>query len=147
MVGRLIPVDGPKLEAEIQAVLADVRALVAENVRLRDAIRKAAPTVCSMLCPSQWRTGARPPHHPDCEAITAALAGKATVKESVTVEVCRCDRDDNGTWRGTCKCAKSVAESTRLGWLDAANFLETLGQFSYARALRREAGVVEIENG
>lgn len=81
------------------------------------------------------------------EALDAALAGKATVKESVTVEVCRCDRDDNGIWRGTCKCAKSVAESTRLGWLDAANFLETLGQFSYARALRREAGVVEIENG
>lgn len=87
MVGRLIPVDGPKLEAEIQAVLADVRALVAE----RDAKAK---------------------------------------------RIAELERELNGS------TAKPVHESRRLGWVEAANFLETCGQFSWARELRREAGVL-----
>jgi hypothetical protein len=38
------------------------------------ALKEVAPHVCSLLCPSTWRTGHHPPHHERCQAVTAAIA-------------------------------------------------------------------------
>lgn len=39
-------------------------------------LAKAQEQVCSMLCPSTWKTGERPPHGELCQQITAALKSK-----------------------------------------------------------------------
>lgn len=45
----------------------------AERDVLRSLVREAQPTVCSMLCPSVWKTGEERPHCTLCQAMRAAL--------------------------------------------------------------------------
>ncbi len=43
--------------------------------KLREALESGAEAVCSLLCPSTWRTDeGRPPHSKKCQQIQAALA-------------------------------------------------------------------------
>ncbi len=44
-----------------------------ENARLRVLLQQAHPHVCSLLCPSVWKAGHRPPESDLCQAIQKAL--------------------------------------------------------------------------
>lgn len=49
---------------------------------LEAALREAQADVCSLHCPSTWRTGEKQPHSDKCQAIAAALAPDDTnIKE------------------------------------------------------------------
>ena len=49
--------------------------LIAAAPDMYEALESAAEHVCSFRCPSAWRTAdGPPPHSPECQAITAALA-------------------------------------------------------------------------
>jgi hypothetical protein len=41
--------------------------------RLMKAADAVKDDVCSILCPSHWKTGQRPPHHAKCVELRAAL--------------------------------------------------------------------------
>lgn len=43
---------------------------------LEKALRSAAEALCSLRCPSTWRTGQPQPHINECEAARAALSGQ-----------------------------------------------------------------------
>jgi hypothetical protein len=42
--------------------------------RLLKAADAIKDDVCGLLCPSQWKTGERPPHHPKCVELRAAIS-------------------------------------------------------------------------
>lgn len=42
--------------------------------RLLKAADAIKDDVCSLICPSQWPTGKRPPHHPKCVDLRAAIS-------------------------------------------------------------------------
>lgn len=61
------------LEAQLKAVAHSYDVTLKRRVDLEAALLKAQESVCSLLCPSQWKTGERPPHHQQCQDITALL--------------------------------------------------------------------------
>jgi hypothetical protein len=49
---------------------------------LVEALEGAQEDTCSTLCPSEWRTGHRPPHSEKCQNITNLLAkARAALEE------------------------------------------------------------------
>lgn len=132
MAAQLIPVGAPKLDAELQAVLTAVRALVAARDGLcrelaqlktdsarqvehmiaeRDGLEQAILKAPHGLACASWADQAC-----DCWKSDVRL-GDTGVKPTVSnligatsqagyAQPCRCDRDDNGTWHGRCTCAQ-----------------------------------------
>ena len=85
---------GDKIVAELEAALSQSKKacqelntdnlrqeqrlsdLEADNARLRELLVEAQESVCSLLCPSKWPTGERPPHSALCNRITALAEGE-----------------------------------------------------------------------
>jgi hypothetical protein len=58
--------------------------------QLEETLRLAAPSVCSLLCPSHWM-GDKPPHSEECAKVTTALSTPptdylATIKRQAAAE-------------------------------------------------------------
>lgn len=62
----------------------------AERAQFRAALELASPVVCSMLCPTVWKTSEGPrPHSETCQTITALLEGGTTLTEDEVRESLR----------------------------------------------------------
>jgi hypothetical protein len=62
-----------ELEARLKEVAHAYDVTFKRRVDLEAALLKAQEQVCSMLCPSIWKTGERPPHSQQCQDITTLL--------------------------------------------------------------------------
>lgn len=51
----------------------DLAVLARNLLRTRETLEKAHEHVCSLLCPSVWKTGERPPHSDLCQGISCVL--------------------------------------------------------------------------
>jgi hypothetical protein len=70
-LAQIEPTDDPR---DASAIAAFVAHSANAHDSLVAALRDVAEDVCGMLCPSAWRTeDGRPPCHPKCQAIRAAL--------------------------------------------------------------------------
>ncbi len=138
MVAPLIPGAGTKLDAQIQAVLSDVRALVAERDKFLRKLESAVKLVELMIAERERLEAAilKAPHVGycgsyadracDCWKSDVRLGGtgeKPTVSNLIGAtadagyaQPCRCDRDDNGTWNGICTCEGSGP----IKWIEVA---------------------------
>lgn len=72
---------GHRIDQEGGKSFEDVVArLEAERDQFRAALELAAPVVCSMLCPTVWKTSEGPrPHSETCQTITKLLEGGTTL--------------------------------------------------------------------
>jgi hypothetical protein len=48
------------------------------NQKLFDAAKSVQDDVCGLLCPSVWKTGQEPPHHPKCVELSKAIRAVET---------------------------------------------------------------------
>jgi hypothetical protein len=77
-----------------------------EGRRLLLLLAEAAEVVCSLQCPSVWKTGTSQPHGPLCERIRAALDGRTErdrdAAHALTPLPAFCTRC--GTYGEPCRC-------------------------------------------
>lgn len=67
--------------AEITDMGAEIDELRTLLTRAGEALRAIADPVCSLRCPSIWRTvDGRPPHSAECQLVTAVLADIAALE-------------------------------------------------------------------
>lgn len=64
---------GDDVDAALQVNEANAR-LIATAPELLGVLKLAQPDVCSLRCPSVWRTGEQQPHGDECKAISAVIA-------------------------------------------------------------------------
>lgn len=53
--------------------MSKLREIIRLSPNLYEHLKLAHPEFCSKRCPSVWKTGEQPPHHPDCQAMRATL--------------------------------------------------------------------------
>jgi len=99
--------------------LSSMADLKEERDILRECLVLAAPIVCSMECPSTWKTGEKPPHSDLCKAITCALAATADYGNRDTrtnAEVCEwCRQDSLGNGCEYCRAQEHSGSQTTIG--------------------------------
>lgn len=71
--GKLVA-DAGRVHGRLVDVMQANALLIAAAPELLEALKLAAPHVCSVLCPSTKKTGTEWTHVETCKAITAALA-------------------------------------------------------------------------
>lgn len=61
------------LSSEIAKYQDDLIARETEIENLTRLLKLAHAEFCSNVCPSQWKTDTRPPHHPTCQEMADAI--------------------------------------------------------------------------
>lgn len=76
---RNIRSERDKLRSALEQYASLVFDLKIERDGMLDLVTDAQPHVCSLLCPSTWKTAeGRPPHHPTCVALSKARGAPPT---------------------------------------------------------------------